>query len=97
LDGGNHDTLSNVTADIFDYDDVLCLPPATEKIEASARILGVSSDFYQVLWGRNRDASDRGDISPEPIGIALRRKPGAAWMPPPPRTQSIRYGHVEPA
>jgi len=59
------DTLSNVTAVIFDYGDVLCLPPTREEIEASARILGISSDLYRVLWSRNRDAYDRGDISPE--------------------------------
>ena len=65
MPGDGQDMLSNVTAVIFDYGDVLCLPPTGEEIEASARILGISSDFYRVLWSRNRDAYDRGDISPE--------------------------------
>jgi putative hydrolase of the HAD superfamily len=58
-------TLSNLKAIIFDYGDVLCLPPTTEDIEGSARILGVSSDSFCELWVRNRDLYDRGDLSPE--------------------------------
>jgi putative hydrolase of the HAD superfamily len=65
MPGDSQDMLSNVTAVIFDYGDVLCLPPAPEEIEASARILGISSDLYRVLWNRNRDVYDRGDVSPE--------------------------------
>jgi putative hydrolase of the HAD superfamily len=59
------DNLTNVRAVIFDYGDVLCLPPTPEEIEASARIVGVSSDLYSILWNRNRDLYDRGDISPD--------------------------------
>ena len=65
MPGNVQDILSNVKAVIFDYGDVLCLPPTREEIAASARILGISSDFYRVLWSRNRDAYDRGDISPD--------------------------------
>ena len=57
--------LSNLKAVIFDYGEVLCLPPTGEEIEISARILGISSGLYRVLWSRNRDVYDRGDISPE--------------------------------
>lgn len=57
--------LSSLKAVIFDYGDVLCLPPTGEEIEASARILAISSDLYRVLWSRNRDLYDRGDMSPE--------------------------------
>ena len=57
--------LSNVKAIIFDYGDVLCLPPTTEDIESSARVLGISADLFRDLWGRNRDLYDRGDLSPE--------------------------------
>ena len=59
------DKLANLKAVIFDYGDVLCLPPTGEEIEASARIVGISSDFYRALWSRHRDVYDRGDISPE--------------------------------
>jgi len=57
--------LSNLKAVIFDYGEVLCLPPTGEEIEVSARILGISSGLYRVLWSRNRDVYDRGDISAE--------------------------------
>jgi putative hydrolase of the HAD superfamily len=57
--------LSNLKAIIFDYGDVLCLPPTTEDIEGSAGILGLSAESFRELWGLNRDLYDRGDLSPE--------------------------------
>jgi len=57
--------LTNLKAVIFDYGDVLCLPPTPEDIEGSAQILGISSDLFRVLWHRHRDPYDRGDVSPE--------------------------------
>jgi putative hydrolase of the HAD superfamily len=57
--------LSNLKAVIFDYGEVLCLPPTPEEIEASAQFLGISSDLFCVLWSRNRDQYDRGDLGPE--------------------------------
>jgi putative hydrolase of the HAD superfamily len=57
--------LSNLKAIIFDYGDVLCLPPTGEDVEGSARILGINTDSFRELWGRNRDLYDRGDLSPE--------------------------------
>jgi len=56
--------LSDLKAIIFDYGDVLCVPPVTEDVEGSARILGISPDLFRDLWGRNRDLYDRGDLSP---------------------------------
>jgi putative hydrolase of the HAD superfamily len=56
---------SNLKAVIFDYGDVLCLQPTAEDVDASARILDVSSDVFRSLWHRNRDLYDRGDLSPE--------------------------------
>ena len=57
--------LSNLKAVIFDYGDVLCLPPTPEDIESSAQILGISPDLFRSLWHRHRDAYDRGDLSVE--------------------------------
>jgi putative hydrolase of the HAD superfamily len=57
--------LSKVKAVIFDYGDVLCLPPTPEDIAGSAQILGISPDFFRTLWSRHRDPYDRGDFSPE--------------------------------
>jgi putative hydrolase of the HAD superfamily len=58
-------TLSALKAVIFDYGDVLCLPPTPEEVDASARVFGITADVFRVLWSRNRDLYDRGDLSPE--------------------------------
>ena len=68
--------LADLKAVIFDYGDVLCLPPTAEEIEGSARILGVSSDLYRVLWARDRDAYDRGDLTPEDYWRKLAEEAG---------------------
>jgi putative hydrolase of the HAD superfamily len=57
--------LSNLSAVIFDYGEVLCLPPTVEDLEASARVLGIPLDSFRVLWSRHRDLYDRGDLSEE--------------------------------
>ncbi|HXY50140.1 MAG TPA: HAD family phosphatase [Terriglobales bacterium] len=60
-----HEKLPNLKAVIFDYGNVLCLPPTREDIEGSARILGIPPGRFQVLWSRHRDRYDRGDLSRE--------------------------------
>jgi putative hydrolase of the HAD superfamily len=70
--------LSNLKAVIFDYGDVLCLPPTGEEIEASARIMGISRDLYRALWSRNRDMYDRGDMSPETYWRTLAEDAGTS-------------------
>lgn len=70
--------LSNLKAVIFDYGEVLCLPPTTEEIEGSARILGISDDLFRSLWGRNRDLYDRGDMSPEVYWRTLAEDAGVS-------------------
>jgi putative hydrolase of the HAD superfamily len=62
LDRSNGKTL-NLQAVIFDYGDVLCSRPTAGEIEDSARILGIAPDQFRTLWGRHRDAFDRGDLS----------------------------------
>jgi putative hydrolase of the HAD superfamily len=57
--------LSKLKAVIFDYGDVLCIPPTPEDIAGSAQILGISPDLFRTLWNRHRDPYDRGDLSPE--------------------------------
>jgi len=61
----NQENLVGLKAVIFDYGNVLCLPPTPEQVDASARVFGISTDMFRVLWSRNRDQYDRGDISPE--------------------------------
>jgi putative hydrolase of the HAD superfamily len=61
----DQENLANVKAVIFDYGDVLCFRPPAEEIEASAQILDIPPDLFQVLWSRHRDLYDRGDLSRE--------------------------------
>lgn len=65
MSGSGNNKLSNLKAVIFDYGEVLCLPPRPEEIEGSAQILGTPSDLFWTLWHRHRDPYDRGDLSPE--------------------------------
>lgn len=67
---------SNLKAVIFDYGDVLCLAPTTEDINGSARILGISSESFGELWGRNRDLYDRGDLTAETYWSKLAEDAG---------------------
>lgn len=71
-------TLSNIKAVIFDYGDVLCVPPTKREVDASARILKISSDLFRRLWHRDRDLYDRGDLSPETYWGRLAEEAGAS-------------------
>ena len=57
--------LSNTKAVIFDYGEVLCHAPTADEVEAIAKMFDLSRERYRVLWSRNRDQFDRGDISSE--------------------------------
>jgi putative hydrolase of the HAD superfamily len=70
--------LSDIKAVIFDYGDVLCLPPTKEEVDASARILNISSDSFRALWHRDRDLYDRGDLSAETYWRRLAEEAGAS-------------------
>jgi len=65
MSGNGRERLPKLRAVIFDYGEVLCLAPPAEVVEASARLLGISSEMFRVLWSRNRDQYDRGDLSRE--------------------------------
>lgn len=69
-------TFANVKAVIFDYGEVLCLPPTREELDASAQILGVPSEMFRTLWSRNRDRYDRGDLSAEFYWTKLAQEAG---------------------
>jgi putative hydrolase of the HAD superfamily len=61
----NGGTLSNMKAVVFDYGEVLCRAPKEHQIEAIAKMFDLSPERYRVLWSRNRDLFDRGDLSAE--------------------------------
>ena len=70
--------LSNIQAVIFDYGEVLCLPPTTEEVDDSARILNISSDSFRALWHRDRDLYDRGDLTAEAYWRRFAEAAGAS-------------------
>ena len=57
--------LRNLKAIIFDYGEVLCLPPTTDEVAESARILDLDVRRFRELWSRDRDRYDRGDFTAE--------------------------------
>src|SRR5215831_17986426 len=65
MPANGRNSLSNLSAVIFDYGEVLCFPPTAQDVEASARILDIPLDSFRVLWSRHRDPYDRGDFSEE--------------------------------
>jgi len=50
---------------ILDYGEVLCYPPTAEEWGRMAGVFNVDAGEFRQLWGRNRLAYDRGDISYE--------------------------------
>jgi putative hydrolase of the HAD superfamily len=65
MPANGQDRLSKLNAVIFDYGEVLCLPPTVQDLEASAHILDIPLDSFRVLWSRHRDSYDRGDLTEE--------------------------------
>lgn len=62
-DGGA--VFPKIEAVIFDYGEVLCLPPRIEEIASMAGFFGVEPKLFPPLWEKNRAAYDRGDLTPE--------------------------------
>jgi len=54
-----------IKAVILDYGEVLCYPPTAEEWGRMAGVFNVDAREFRQLWGRNRLAYDRGDISYE--------------------------------
>jgi putative hydrolase of the HAD superfamily len=69
--------LSNISAVILDYGQVLCQAPRYEAIERMARTLNVSSEDYPEIYARSRGPYDRGDLTPTAYWSRLAETTGA--------------------
>jgi putative hydrolase of the HAD superfamily len=56
---------SNIKAVILDYGEVLSQSPPSEEWSRMARVFNLDPQMFRQLWGRDRLAYDRGDISYE--------------------------------
>ena len=58
-----HSKSSKIRAVILDYGEVLCHPPTSEEWGRMASLFNLDAGVFRQLWGQNRLAYDRGDIS----------------------------------
>src|ERR1700728_545212 len=66
---GNRET--RIHAVILDYGEVLCHRPSEEELDRMAKMFGMNKHSFQTLWGKNRGAYDRGDLTAEAYWSAL--------------------------
>ena len=67
----------NIRAIIFDYGEVLCAAPPSTFIGAMASMVNVAPERFRVLYSAERQAYDRGDLSPEAYWARLAEAAGA--------------------
>jgi putative hydrolase of the HAD superfamily len=68
---------SNLKAVILDYGEVLSFTPTAEEWGRMASLFNLDPGAFRELWGRNRLAYDRGDISYEAYWSQLAEEAGA--------------------
>ena len=56
---------AGIKAVILDYGEVLCHRPSKEQVARMAKVFGRDEKTFQPLWGKNRGAFDRGDLTGE--------------------------------
>lgn len=56
---------SEIKEIILDYGEVLCVRPNEEHVVRMADVFGISQAQFATLYEKNRNAYDRGDLSPE--------------------------------
>jgi len=66
---------------ILDYGAVLCHPPLPHEIERMSRTLGIAPAKFPTLYGRSRDAYDRGDLTTTEYWQNVARKIGVELAP----------------
>lgn len=55
--------MSRIKAVIFDYGQVLSVPPSPEKMGRMASVMGIEPDLFRVLYSTSRAPYDRGDFA----------------------------------
>ncbi|MGA9671659.1 MAG: HAD family phosphatase [Terracidiphilus sp.] len=56
---------SEIKGIILDYGEVLCVRPNEEQVAQMADVFGISQAQFATLYEKNRNAYDRGDLTPE--------------------------------
>jgi putative hydrolase of the HAD superfamily len=71
----------NIKAVILDYGEVLCYSPTAEDWQRMAKLFKVDPALFRQLWGRNRLAFDRGDLSYEAYWSEIAQETGTKLSP----------------
>jgi putative hydrolase of the HAD superfamily len=91
---------AKIKAVILDYGEVLCYPPTAEEWGRMASLFNLDPEEFRQLWGRNRLAYDRGDISYEAYWSKLAEEASVKMEPQ--HLQQVgpwdleMWGHVNP-
>jgi putative hydrolase of the HAD superfamily len=70
-----------IKAVILDYGEVLSYPPTAEEWSRMANLFQVDAGRFRSLWGRNRLAYDRGDLSLDAYWSQLAEDAGVKLQP----------------
>jgi putative hydrolase of the HAD superfamily len=89
-----------IKAVILDYGEVLCHPPREEEWSRMAAVFNLDSPKFRHLWGRDRLAYDRGDVSYDAYWSKLAAEAGVKLAPEQLKNIGLwdleMWGHVNP-
>jgi putative hydrolase of the HAD superfamily len=72
---------SNIKAVILDYGEVLSFTPTAEEWSRMASVFNLDPGIFRKLWGRDRLAYDRGDVSYDGYWFKLAAEAGVKLAP----------------
>jgi putative hydrolase of the HAD superfamily len=67
---------AGIRAVILDYGEVLCHRPSAQEFSRLVKTFGVDANSFAALWGKNRGAFDRGDLTAETYWSMLAEDAG---------------------
>lgn len=90
-----------IKAVILDYGEVLCHPPTAEEWGRMAAVFNLDPPVFRQLWGRDRLAYDRGDVSFDAYWSKLARDAAVEVAPEQLKELGLwdleMWGHVNPS
>jgi putative hydrolase of the HAD superfamily len=97
MDGSNP---GKIKAVILDYGEVLCHPPRAEEWSRMGAVFGLEPEKFRQLWGRDRLAYDRGDVTYDEYWSKLAGDAGVKLEPEQLKNVGVldleMWGHVNP-
>ena len=97
MDGSNP---GKIKAVILDYGEVLCHPPTAEEWSRMGAVFGLEPEKFRQLWGRDRLAYDRGDVTYDEYWSNLAGDAGVKLEPEQLKNVGLwdleMWGHVNP-